>query len=257
MKKEKKWTEKMHRTFAKVGGFLSNTLFPTDFKCAFCDNDVPDFDNNPFCDDCLKDITFNDGNQCMICGEPIDNEAKVCDFCQKNMRKFKRAICPFVYSGKVRSAILRFKDDGKKYLAKVFARFIADAIKKSEIKITKITFVPLTDKKKRKRGFDQAELLAKELALLLNLKVDKLFVKVKDGKTQKFSNFKERHENMIGMYAMTDVKLDKSDFVLIVDDIITTGATIDFCAGLCANKVNTVYAAAVARNKLKEKANIK
>lgn len=250
------FTEKMRKAFKKVSGFLEKTLFPDDMKCAFCDRDVPDFEHNPICEDCQKDVVFNNGNRCLICASPIENEAVVCDFCQNHKRKFKKAVCPFVYTGKVREEILAFKDSNKRYLAKIFAKFVVDELKKEEVEVNRITFVPLTDKKKRKRGYNQAELLAREIATLLNLNVEKFFVKVKDGKTQKFSSFKERYENMVGMYALTDVKLEKTDSVLIVDDIITTCATVDSCAGLCASKVESVYVAAIARNKLKEKADI-
>ncbi len=253
---KKDFTEKMRKAFKKVGGFLDKTLFPSDMKCAFCDRDVPDFENHPFCEECEKVVSFNNGNRCLICSEPIDNEAVVCDVCQKHGRKFKKAICPFVYDGKVRKAILGFKDSDKRYLAKVFAKFVVEEIKKEGIEVGRITYVPLSAKKKRKRGFDQAELLAREIAKLLDLRVEKFFEKVKDGKTQKFSSFKERHENMIGMYKLLDVDLRKDDNVLIVDDIITTGATIEAAAGLCEKKVKNVYVAAIARNKLKEKADI-
>lgn len=256
--KKNNFTEKMQKMFKKVGKFLDNSLFPTDMKCAFCERDVPDFENHPFCEECEKDIAFNNGNRCLICSEPIDNEAVVCDYCQKHKRSFKKAVCPFVYSGKVRDSILAFKDSNKRYLSKVFAKYIAEQLKVEGVEFNRISFVPLTDKKKRKRGFDQAELLAKELGELVGVKPEKMFIKIKDGKSQKFSSFKERHENMIGTYKLCDdIKFKADDVVLIVDDIITTGATIDACAMLCEKKVKAVYVAAVARNKLKEKVDVK
>ena len=253
-KRKNNFAEKMRKAFEKVGGFLEKTLFPDDIKCAFCDNDVPDFQNDPFFYDCEKEISFNNGKRCLICSEPMGNEALVCDICQKNKRTFKKAVCPFVYEGRVRSAILGFKDDNKRYLAKTFAKCIVSDLEKEEVKVNRLTYVPLTDKKKRKRGYDQAELLANEIGKLLNLRVEKFFGKVKDVKTQKLSSFKERHENMRGMFKLLDVKLDKNDSILIVDDVITTGATIEACAVLCEKKVKEVYVAGVARNKLKEKA---
>ena len=251
--KMKRFKEKMNRFLKKVTNFLEMSLFPADMKCAFCDRDVPDFENNPFCDSCEKEITFNNGNRCLICGEPIDNEAVVCNFCQKHGRSFKKAICPFVYSGKVRTSVLAFKDSNKRYLAKVFAKFIYDAIKSEGIEFNRLTYIPLTVKKKKKRGFNQAELLAKELGILMKVSPENMFIKTKDVKAQKFSSFQERHENMIGMYILADVKFKNSDNILIIDDIITTGATVDYCSMLCAKKVANVYIAAIARNKLKEK----
>ena len=81
-----------------------------------------------------------------------------------------------------------------------------------------------------------------------------MFIKTRDDKAQKFSSFKERQEKMIGLYALKDgVKLGKSKNVLIVDDIITTCATVNYCAGLLKNKVANVYVCSIARNKLKQK----
>ncbi|MDE6583609.1 MAG: double zinc ribbon domain-containing protein, partial [Clostridia bacterium] len=121
-KDSKVWFEKLKKIF-------SHLLFPEDLKCIFCGRDVPDFENKPYCEECEKEVVFNNGNRCKICAEPIDNEAVVCDRCQKMKHNFKKAFCPFVYEGKVRSANLSYKDSNQRYKAKVFAKYIAEDIK--------------------------------------------------------------------------------------------------------------------------------
>ncbi len=237
--------------FKKIGEFFDKIMFPEDIKCIFCGRDISNFDEKFWCDDCEKEITLNNKNRCLICAEPIDNEATVCDFCQKNKRYFKRAFCPFVYDGKIRSSILSYKDSNQRYKAKPFARAIAHEILASGVKIDTITFIPLTAKKKKKRSFDQAELLATELGKILKIPVVCLFEKVREGKMQKQSTYKERQTNIKGMYVLKDVKLSKSQSILIVDDIITTCASVNYCSSLIANKVQNVYVASIARNKLK------
>ena len=236
----------------KMKKFFTKTLCPEDIKCIFCGCDINHFDEKPFCDDCEKEIVLNNGNRCVICSEPIDNEATVCDSCQHNKRYFKKAFCPFVYDGKVRSAILSYKDSNRRYLAVAFARCIAKEIKESGIEVNVISFVPLSAKKKKKRGFDQAEMLATKVGEVLGVPVECLFEKTKDVKAQKKSTYKERQENMIDAYKLVPHKFKKTDNVLVIDDIITTGATINACCKLIYKRVKNVYVAAIARNKLKK-----
>ena len=253
MDKKDKSKNKFVAFMAKVRDMFCKIMFPEDIKCIFCGTDIADFENKPYCADCEKVLSFNNGNKCLICSEPIGNEAKVCDRCQKNKRNFKKAFCPFVYDGVVRNSILAYKDSNRRYLAKSFAKFIVKELTDNKVAIDVITFVPLTDKKKKKRGFNQAELLANELGKVLDVPVEDMFVKNKDSKTQKFSSYKERQQNMIGTYSVKNRKFKKKENVLIVDDIITTCATVDYCAGLINKKVANVYVCAIARNKLKSK----
>ena len=254
MKELNKKTDKKS-FFAKLKSFWSELFFPSDFKCIFCGSDIPNFDESPICDECAKESFFNDKNKCLICSEPIDDEATVCDSCKLHKKSFKKAFCPFVYDGRVRRAILAYKDSNKRYLAKSFVKYIADEIRKSDIEISFLTFVPLSEKKKKKRGFDQSELLAEELSKELNVKLLPLFEKLRDGKTQKKLTIEERFENTKGMYKLLPHRFDKTESVLIVDDVITTGATINACSELLKKKVENVYVASIARNKLGRKKN--
>jgi len=240
---------KKNNVWQKIKMWINDLLFPENIKCIFCGVDVPHFEDRPYCDDCEKKISFNNKNKCTICAEPIDNEATVCDVCQKTKRYFKKAFCPFVYEGIVRNAILGFKDSNRRYMAKTFAKYIAKEIVDAKIKIDIITFVPMTKKKTRERSFNQSKLLAEEVGKIFDLPVVALFEKTRDNKAQKYLTAKERSAAIDGLYVFNKTKLESDVNVLIVDDIITTGSTINYCASLIEKKVKGVYAAAIARNK--------
>lgn len=236
--------------FVAVKNFFNNLLFPEDIKCIFCGVDIPNFEEKPFCEECEKEISFNRGDRCIICAEPIGNEAMICDACQKNKRSFKRAFCPLIYDGLVRRAILGYKDKNQRYLAKAFAKMIAKEIEEAKVFIDKITYIPLTKKKLRRRSFNQSKLLAEHLAKVLNVPCVDVFEKTREGKVQKESSFKERQENMKGLFVLKkEATFNKGEVVLIVDDIITTCATVNYCASLLKDKVKDVYVCAVARNR--------
>ena len=253
--KRKRWTVRFEIAIKKVGKFLSNLLFPEDIKCTFCGTDIPNFEEQPFCTECEKVLPFNNGHRCEICDQPIASEAKVCDFCQAQKKNFKRAFCPFLYEGKVKNAILAYKESNQRYRAKAFAKIIVKYM--GDVQLDVITYIPMTEKKEKARTFNQSKLLAEEIGKILNLPVLSIFKKERDQKSQKESTFKERRGNMIGLYTLKKVKLNKEDNILIVDDVITTGATVGYCAGLVLPKVSKVYVCAIAREYVRTKIKVK
>lgn len=241
----KNFSVRFSRFLSASKQFTTRLFFPEDIKCVFCGADIPNFDERPYCDECAKTLPFNNGHRCAICDVPLESEATVCDFCQKEKKYFKKAFCPFIYEGAVKNTILAFKDNNQRWRAKSFARMIAKRLDGLDIDI--ITFVPMTEKKMKKRSFNQAQLLAEEMGKILQKPVLACFEKTRDVKAQKTLNFRQRREAMIGTYKLKRVKLSKSQNVLIVDDIITTCATIGYCAGLLYPKVNNIYVCAIAR----------
>ena len=246
------FTLKFHRFIKRSGEFFSELLFPSDIKCIFCGADVPDFENKPYCEDCEKTLPFNNSHRCEICDQPIYSEATVCDFCQKEKRNFKKAFCPFLYEGEVKNAILGYKESNQRFKARTFARLMTKRIEEAKVKIDYISYVPLTEKKEKQRSFNQSKLLAEEIGKILEVPVLCLFEKNRDDTNQKRLNFKERRENVIGLYSLKPAKLSKFKNLLIVDDVMTTGSTIGYLSGLVRPRVKDVYVAAIAREIVRE-----
>ena len=217
-------------------------IFPNDIKCIFCDRDIPEGD---ICQSC-EQVIFNLGSRCEKCDTPIKDGNVVCDHCKREKRAFVKAICPLVYKDDVRSAILKFKDDSAKYLAKPFAKIIFDRPEKENIQFDIIVPIPSHPKTIKRRGYNPALLIAQELGALTNKPVEDILVKTVITKTQKLLNYQDRQTNLENSLTLSNNKLVKNKNVLIVDDIITTCATINACAALM-HKANSVYACAVAR----------
>ncbi len=229
--------------FLKIKDLILDALFPDKFKCIFCGKDIPsDF----ICKDCLKQDIFNEGNRCEICDTSIKEGNIVCEHCQKMKRHFKKVYSPFRYDGIVRKAILQFKSDGAKYLAKGFAEFIAQRLEVEQLEYDVIIPIPSHKKTIRKRGYNPAKVLAEELSKITSKPVVDVLYKVTQTKNQKLLNYNERQTNLENSIMLLNNSVIKNKNILLIDDIITTGATIETCAKLC-NKAKNIYACAVAR----------
>lgn len=209
---------------------IFNLMFPENYSCLCCGMDVFD---NPYviCDDCKKDLPFLTGNICVRCGEPFGADGMVCKRCKKKTHAYDRAIAPFEYSDKIRSLIIGLKYEKKKYQAKALARFMADEFVKSKLYANVIIPVPLCEKRLKSRGYNQSKLIADELSRHTSIKVmDNVLIRVKETPKQAELNYAERQTNMRDAFKVKNKKLVKDKFVLLVDDVYTTGATVGECA---------------------------
>lgn len=236
------------RTFLlKFNSFLDKYLFPDDIKCIFCGKDIPAFYEKPYCENCEKEIKINSVNRCLICNMQISNEAKVCDYCQNNHRYFKKAYTPLKYDGIVRKTLISFKSNNNRYLAKGIAVIIYNYLKEYINDFDVLTFVPITKEKKKERSFNQSEKIALELGKLMNLPIKEFLIKTKETKQQKNLNYEERSKNLNGAFKLVNAEELKNKNVLLVDDIITTCATVNECSRILSKYAQNVYATALAR----------
>ncbi len=234
--------------FKKFTDLILETLYPSKIKCIFCDKDVPK--GSYVCNNCLKEDFFNIGEtRCMVCDKPILEGNIICDHCKMIKHHYNKSTSPFIYKGNVRRAILKFKSDGAKYLAEPFARFMVERLLKEKIDFDIIIPVPSHPKSIKKRGYNPARLLADEISKLTHKPVKDILCKVTLTQNQKYLNYKERQENLENSIILKDKSIIKNKNVLIVDDIITTGATIETCAKLLKGASN-IYGCSVAKTDL-------
>ena len=180
---------------------------------------------------------------CGICNKL--GEGYLCEKCEKELEKYKinlnneenidnyiEKLHVFKYEKMIRKLIIQYKFNEKSYLYKTFCELIIknkkvfDFIKSYDIIIP----VPIHKTRIRKRGYNQSELIAKELAKKLNIGYNKkVLIKVKKNKPQSILNKKERKENTENVYKIINKEKIYDKKILIFDDIYTTGATINAC----------------------------
>ena len=190
---------------------LMDLLFPP--KCVFCGKVLGAADDT-WCSKCVESLPFT------LAGGRQDGEYY--DFC----------VSPLYYKGDVRKSILRFKFKGASAYADVYGRILADCIRENpDIKYDVISWVPLSSRRERSRGYDQAMLLALATALNLNNVAVETLGKPHDVRAQsELSGKEERSANISGAYRVTDPELIEGKCVLLIDDIVTTGSTLSECA---------------------------
>lgn len=215
----REWIEKLKDKWSGVG-----------FTCDVCGREVFDYPSPRVCSDCQKALLKNEGTVCERCGRATVTEG-ICTVCKAEMPAFDKGVSAYVYHGEVAGVVNRFKR-GKAYLSRFFAEETCEAIERSGIPYQNaiVTFVPLEARKKKMRGYDQAEKLAKEVAKRLDLSIEKVFVCIGKKEQQKELSPEERKKNVEGMYRVVERQKIKGQTVILVDDIMTTGATGNECA---------------------------
>ena len=190
---------------------LLDLLFPP--KCVFCGKVLSRGDED-WCGKCTETLPYAlDGGF---------QEGEYFDFC----------ISPLYYKGVVRKSILRFKFGGAAAYADAYGKLLADCIREHPgINYDIISWVPLSGKRERSRGYDQAMLLALATALELNDVAAETLKKPKDVQAQsELSGRVERSANISGAYIAPDPELIAGKCILLIDDIVTTGSTLSECA---------------------------
>lgn len=204
--------------------------------------------------------------RCLLCGRAVHAEQLFCAGCAANLpetpffREFPLAggwlhvLAPLSYEGGFRRTLHRLKFQEERGLAKPIGQMMAQAAEGFETPFDGVAWVPMSPKKLRKRGYNQSELLAKAVAKELGLPAWDLLEQVRETDTQHSLTRAQRADNVRGAYRAKSAALGKR--LLLVDDIVTTGATLRACAqglyGAGAQKVCAVCAANTAFSRREE-----
>ena len=207
---------------------LLDLLFPP--KCVFCGRVLGA--GHTWCARCGAELPFtSDGGK---------RDGDVYAFC----------IAPLYYEGAVRKSILRYKFRGASSYAGAYGKILAGCIQDHlGADYDVISWVPLSNRRKHSRGYDQSMLLALATALELGDVAVETLAKPHDVTAQsELAGKEERQANISGAYEVVDPELITGKRILLIDDIVTTGSTLDECARvLLAAGAHKVMCAALAR----------
>lgn len=210
-------------------------LYPQ--TCHFCGKVNPE----PICNACREKVHYIQEPRCKKCGKPIRyKEQEFCLDCIRKKKSFETGRSLWVHKFPVTWSIYQFKYHNRRiygeFYAKELYRLYGKCIKSWEIDV--IVPVPVHPKRKRIRGYNQAEIIAEHLGKLVNLPVETKWVKrSRYTRPQKNLNHLERKKNLEEAFEIVQ-NFEQYQNVLIVDDIYTTGSTIDTIAKQLLKKCN-------------------
>ncbi len=218
-----------------------NIVYPV--VCPVCGKTLGN--RRQLCKKCQKEIRYIEEPSCKKCGKQLyENEREYCGDCKKKVHAYDMGIAVFAYNDSIKKSIYDFKYKDMK----VYARFYGKKMweyGKAYLDLWQpqaIVPVPISEQRFRKRGYNQAELIGKELSKNSGIPMDcKILYRRKNTLPQKEVKRENRRKNLENAFHISGnvVKYKK---IILVDDIYTTGSTIDECAKvLKAFGVEQVY----------------
>lgn len=203
-----------------AGRALAAALFPP--RCAACGRP-----GAALCQPCLATATRLPHPQCRQCTRPL-TYGDQCARCRLEQRRIDHLFVPYAYTPPILQAVHRFKYANKRYLAADLATLASTALP-SDLQVDLVVPVPLTSSRERQRGYNQGRLLAAEIARHLDLPLDgNVLTRVRDTPPQTSLPRARRLDNVRG--AFRALRKLSGTRILLVDDVTTTGATIEAAA---------------------------
>lgn len=234
-----------------VDSFLE-LIYPEKNTCFICDVYDEAIGGKYICSDCERKIKKIVPPVCIKCSKPIDyhKSTELCKECSGDERYFEVSKSLYAYDGLIKNAIYSYKYYNKPYFYKLFGNMMIEYINKENYsEYDYILSVPLHRSKLRHRGYNQSELLARHIADSLSIPYIDGLKRIKKTKKQSEHSKEERRKNLKDAF-IVKASSDKiiNSPVLLVDDIYTTGSTVNECAKALINYgVKKVYALTIAR----------
>ena len=221
-------------------------------RCPYCNKPLEK--DEAICKECAESLPVIKGKKCKYCGA----EKSRCN-CKKHKLSYEGRTAPFYYEDCIKKSVIRLKFSGRLVLGKTLAKDMATAVKEDfgDKKFDFICCVPFTNWQKINRKYNQSEVLAENLSKELKIPLCNIMVKLFETKSQHKMNTRERKGNVFGVYDVKNGINVRGKTILLVDDVKTSGSTLDDCAAILkirgASEVYCVTAAIAGVKKKEEK----
>lgn len=213
-------------------------LYPAEALCPLCRSERTG--EEWLCPSCSRSFPWVHGPLCSLCGRPVDREG-LCYDCGGAERIFDRGVAVAVYRGEAKRAVQGLKYHGARWHAPWMGEMMGERVRLEQAMRPEVVIpVPLHPDRERSRGYNQAALLAVGLSRYLGLPLfDGVLSRRVDTPTQTRLGREERLENMRDAFHVNGGERVAGMEVLLVDDIMTTGATLESCAA-CLRRAGAV-----------------
>ena len=238
----------MKGILSSIGEGFLDLIYPSNIYCISCGNIIDDSRPYSLCDSCVRTLKWANGRTCGRCGKILQAgyAPDLCTDCADGEHVFEKGFTCVEYGPEERSLIHQFKYKDKAYLGRKLAEVMYDRIQAEEESTPDLIIpVPMFLRKEKKRGYNQAAVLAASLARHMGVPYDgRLLIRTVETEAMSKLDALGRRENIREAFAVVQGKAGKlaGKTVLLVDDIYTTGSTADACtAALLASGADRVF----------------
>ena len=211
-------------------------LYPA--QCPVCQQILPQNifiseEEQQICSCCVQKLEYVKEPVCKKCGKPLEKqEQEYCYDCRRKTHSYDSGKAVFVYGADIRVSMYRFKYSNKRDYGKIYAREAFERYKDwiKRLNPDAILPIPLHKKRRKARGYNQAELIAAEISALCEVPMNiTLLERIENTRPQKELNDQQRKNNLKNAFLVRENSLQLKK-VLLIDDIYTTGSTMDEAA---------------------------
>ncbi len=246
-----KITSKITSLIFEIGQNIIDFVFPP--ACPYCDKTIDS--HNLFCQECFKKISFIERSICHWCGKPLfledisQTEKMLCPDCMNKRPVYDLARAVFIYDNFSKISILKFKYADKMEYSYQFVNLMQRAGRDLFDKTDLIIPVPMHWKRRLRRYYNQADVLGKLLAKRVHIPYSsKILFRSRYTSPQENKSFNERKHNVKDAFCVRKNTLIKGKNILLIDDVFTTGATVNNCAkALKKAGAKAVYVLTIAK----------